>query len=252
MKAMEVIELEKEKKRGGCLKNVLIGFIILVILGSCAALLGDDESDTETTGHSEEDQAEIDRQQKEHDEKEAAKEEEEAQEEEPTEESDDVDVVEEENEEETETADKEESEEETKEDKIKHEVIDGVDVFTYTNISVISFKNQLSNFSIEMTDLLVDQHDQIDNGAVFRTISTIEDNKGNQETVYTAQVYYTQDTIDEINYDNWPRLVGEDLYNAADSVMIHHLLRDQTDIENKPYDDAPDFYTFTIGTEYEE
>jgi len=250
MKAMEVIELEKEKKRGGCLKNVLIGFIILVILGSCAALLGDDGSDTETTGHSEEDQAEIDRQQKEHDEKEAAKEEEEAQEEEPTEESDDVDVVEEENEEET--ADKEESEEETKEDKIKHEVIDGVDVFTYTNISVISFKNQLSNFSIEMTDLLVDQHDQIDNGAVFRTISTIEDNKGNQETVYTAQVYYTQDTIDEINYDNWPRLVGEDLYNAADSVMIHHLLRDQTDIENKPYDDAPDFYTFTIGTEYEE
>lgn len=244
--------MKKEKKRSGCLKNILIGFVILIVLGSCAALFGDDdeENDAETTGHSAEDQAEIDRQQKEYDEKEAAKEEKEAPEEEPAEESDDVDVVEEENEEETE--DKEDSEEETKNDKIKHEVIDGVDVFTYTNISVISFKNQLSNFSIEMTDLLVDQHDQIDNGAVFRTISTIEDNKGNQETVYTAQVYYTQDTIDEINYDNWPRLVGEDLYNTADSVMIHHLLRDQTDIENKPYDDTPDFYTFTIGTEYED
>src|SRR5699024_5796634 len=168
----------------------------------CAALFGDDdeENDAETTGHSAEDQAEIDRQQKEYDEKEAAKEEKEAPEEEPAEESDDVDVVEEENEEETE--DKEDSEEETKNDKKKkYEFIDGIYIFTYTNISVIYYKNQLSNFSIKMTDLLVDQHDQIDNGAVFRTISTIEDNKSNQETVYTAQVYYTQDTIDEINYD---------------------------------------------------
>lgn len=34
--------MEKEKKRGGCLKNILIGFIILIVLGSCAAIFGDD------------------------------------------------------------------------------------------------------------------------------------------------------------------------------------------------------------------
>lgn len=34
--------MKKEKKRGGCLKNILIGFVILIVLGSCAAIFGDD------------------------------------------------------------------------------------------------------------------------------------------------------------------------------------------------------------------
>lgn len=34
--------MEKEKKRGGCLKNVLIGFIVLIVIGSCSAIFGDD------------------------------------------------------------------------------------------------------------------------------------------------------------------------------------------------------------------
>lgn len=34
--------MKKEKKRSGCLKNILIGFVILIVLGSCAAIFGDD------------------------------------------------------------------------------------------------------------------------------------------------------------------------------------------------------------------
>lgn len=140
----------------------------------------------------------------------------------------------------------------TGDDEIKHEVIEGVDVFTFTDESVISFNNQLNNFSIEMTTLLSEQHEEIENDAVFRTISTVIDKSGNEKTIYSAQTYYTQETISSINFESWPQLVGEDLYNTADSVMIYHPLSSDTDVENKPYDNVPDFYRYAIGGEYKE
>ncbi len=64
--------MKKEKKRGGCLKNILIGFVILIVLGSCAAIFGDDtepeekESSNPRSEVTDEEKAEMKR---EHDEK---------------------------------------------------------------------------------------------------------------------------------------------------------------------------------------
>lgn len=39
--------------------------------------------------------------------------------------------------------------------------------------------------------------------------------------------------VEHINYKNWPQLVGEDLYNITDGVIIHYVLCQSVDEENK-------------------
>ncbi len=177
-------------------------------------------------------------------------------EQEPTNEDESTEEEEPANEEEERTEEDESElaeEEETEEVKFKHEVIDGVDVYTDFNNITISPNNYMSNFSIEMTDLLNEVHQDLTNGVVFRNATTLTDGYGNEEKKIVVNVWYPQETIEKINYDNWPVLIGEDLYSTADGVIIHFALGQDVDEDNKiASDDAPQFYRDSIGADYEE
>ncbi len=236
---------KEEKKKMSKKKKWLIGIGVVLVIGFIGGM-GDDEEEPTVAEISEEDQAEIDRRQKEHDEKEAAKKEEEEKKAQEEKEAEEQAAAEEE---ETEQAE----EEETEEVKFKHEVIDGVDVYTDFNNITISPNNYMSNFSIEMTDLLNEVHQDLTNGVVFRNATTLTDGYGNEEKKIVVNVWYSQETVERINYDNWPVLIGEDLYSTADGVIIHFALGQDVDEDNKiASDDAPQFYRYSIGADYEE
>lgn len=147
----------------------------------------------------------------------------------------------------------ENSEEQTqKELPYQHDVIDGVDVFTSYTEMILTPNVFMSNFSVDMTELLKEKQDEINNGVIFRNATSVTDQHGNEEKMVVLSVWYSQETIEKINYDNWPQLVGEDLYNTADGVLVHHHLK-QDAVENKTADDSqPDAHRYGVGTEYTE
>lgn len=233
---------KKQKMSKLKLAGIVLG--VLFLIGACGALFADEEN-VEEEEHEEVDEqegvVEEEEVEEQEDSVEEIEEEEQAVEEDESEDEVDEEPVEEESEDDVEA-----------EEVTEHEVIDGVDVFTYTETNDWSLDSQMRDFSIAMTDLLSEQHGEIEGDAVFRTLSPVRDDSGNERVIYSAQVYYTQETIDGINFENWPNLVAEDLYNTADSVMIYHPIGGETDVENKIYDgELPDFYMGTIGAEFE-
>lgn len=132
----------------------------------------------------------------------------------------------------------------------QHEVIDSVDVYTDYSEMFLTPNVYMSNFSIDMTELLKEKHDEIKNGVIFRNAATVADQYGNEENIILVSVWYSQETVDKINYENWPQLVGEDLYNTADGVLVHHNLEQDT-VDNKSAgDDQPDAHRYGVGNEY--
>lgn len=149
-------------------------------------------------------------------------------------------------------SDEEKEEVPESESNYQHEVIDDVDVFTSYSEMILTPNVFMSNFSVDMTELLKEKHDEINNGAIFRNATSVTDQHVNEEKMVVVSVWYSQETIEKINYDNWPQLVGEDLYNTADGVLVHHHLEQDT-VENKTAgDEQPDAHRYGVGTEYTE
>lgn len=132
----------------------------------------------------------------------------------------------------------------------QHEVIDNVDVYTDYSEMFLTPNVYMSNFSVDMTELLKEKHDEIKNGVIFRNAATVADQYGNEENIVLVSVWYSQETVDKINYENWPQLVGEDLYNTADGVLIHHNLEQDTVNNKSAGDDQPDAHRYGVGNEY--
>jgi len=237
------------------MRKLLITSGLISILGLSACVQYEDGKPVEETDSdpkeemSEENKAEIQRQQEEHDKKETeekAEEERIAKEQAEKEEQERL---------EKEEAEKQKAETEAKEEeesKPEYEMIDGIAVFTDAKEPTLSENNMVSNFSIEMTDALKKHHEEIENGAIFRLANTLEDTYGNEEQVYTLVVYYSQDTIEKINYDNWPSLVASGLYDTADTVLVHYVLNNNKHAEGKGADNAPPIVGEMFGAEYEE
>lgn len=133
-----------------------------------------------------------------------------------------------------------------------YELIDGVAVFTDDQKIVFSINTKLEGFSYDMTQLLKEHHAEIENGAVFATADVLTDTYGNEEKRYTMAVYYSQDTIDKINYDNWPMLDSNGLYETADGIILYNAIADNKVTNSKPTDAAPDIYYSIVGSLYEE
>ena len=232
-------EVKVKQKRGGCLKWLLYGFMAIILLGACGALLDDDEeSITENKNESEKEEV-----------SETVENDSEEDSEPVEEESEDT---EDEEEYEYDFDDEEESEDEEYGEGI-HKNDDGVMIFDrYEEIS-LSINSLVAKFSTDMADELKEHKDDIDNGAVFRLAGPLTDEYGNETKKYVISVYYTQDTIDKINVDNWPLDINKGLYKTADGVIIHPALRDNKYTETKVYDgEQPDEYTYSVNTEYEE
>lgn len=132
----------------------------------------------------------------------------------------------------------------------QHEVIDNVDVYTDYSEMFLTPNVYMSNFSVDMTELLKEKHDEIKNGVIFRNAATVADQYGNEENIVLVSVWYSQETVDKINYENWPQLVGEDLYNTADGVLVHHNLEQDTVNNKSAGDDQPDAHRYGVGNEY--
>ena len=222
-------EVKVKQKRSGCLKWLLYGFILMVVLGACGALLDDGEEEvteeqkTEETVEKEEDSSE--------------------------EKSEPVEEESEDTKEDTET----EEESEDTENEEFHKNDDDVMIFDRYGEVSLSVNTLVSKFSKDMTDEIKKHKDEFTNGAVFRLAGPLVDEYGNETKKYVISVYYTQDTIDKINVDNWPLNISDGLYKTADGVIIHPALRDNKYTETKVYDgEQPDEYTYSVNTEYEE
>ena len=233
-------EVKVKQKRGGCLKWLLYGFMAIILLGACGALLDDgEESITENKNESEKEEV-----------SETVENDSEEDSEPVEEEYEDTEDEEEEDEYDFDTEDKDEDEEYGEG---IHKNDDGVMIFDrYEEIS-LSINSLVAKFSTDMADELKEHKDDIDNGAVFRLAGPLTDEYGNETKKYVISVYYTQDTIDKINVDNWPLDINKGLYKTADGVIIHPALRDNKYTETKVYDgEQPDEYTYSVNTEYEE
>lgn len=211
-------EVKVKQKRSGCLKWLLYGFIVIVVLGACGALLGDSE--------------------------------EEVTEEQKTEEASKDDET---KEEELETKKEEEQKEENdNEIKISENEV-GVMIFDQYGEVSLSQNTLVAKFSRDMAEELKKYKDETKNGAIFRLASPLVDEYGNETKKYVLAVYYTQDTIDKINVDNWPLNISDGLYKTADGVIVHPALRDNKHAETKVYEgEQPEEYTYSVDSEYEE
>ena len=229
-------EVKVKQKRGGCLKWLLYGFIVIVVLGACGALLDDgEESITENKNESEKEEVSETVENDSEEESEPAE-----------------NDAEDEEEYEYDFDDEEESEDEEYGEGI-HKNDDGVMIFDrYEEIS-LSINSLVAKFSTDMADELKEHKDDIDNGAVFRLAGLLTDDYGNEVKKYVISVYYTQDTIDKINVDNWPLDINNGLYKTADGVIVHPALRDNKHAETKVYEgEQPEEYTYSVDSEYEE
>ena len=229
-------EVKVKQKRGGCLKWLLYGFIVIVVLGACGALLGDGEDNKDTVNEPKTEEDSKDDETKE----------------------EEKDKQEKEN---SETKKKEEQEKKAKEQEEKEndgeikisENEDGVMIFDQYGEVSLSQNTFVAKFSRDMAEELKKHKDETKNGAIFRLASPLVDNYGNESKKYVMAVYYTQDTIDKINVDNWPLNVSDGLYKTADGVIVHPALRDNKHAETKVYEgDQPEEYTYSVDSEYEE
>ncbi len=221
------------KKQGclGCLTWVVIIGIAFLVLG---ALISDpDDTDTSDDVASDEAEEVVD---------------------EPVEQEEELEVVEEEpvEEEPEEVAEEEPEEEPTILSEFDYEVIDGVDVYTMFQDTAWSTNSLMRNFSMDSVELLQTVHENLENGIVFRLATTMVDGYGNETDKIVANVWYSQDTVERINYDNWPvhgdTMAG--LYDTADGVRIYFALVNDIEQEQKPTDNAPQVYYDSINMEY--
>ena len=104
-------------------------------------------------------------------------------------------------------------------------------------------------FSADGVQILEEHHEEFDQGVIFANHNTLTDQYGNETETYTMAVYYSPETIDKINFDNWPILDGEDLFRTADSVYIHPVIDNEDYFQFRVMSDQTPgvFYNFMGG-----
>lgn len=228
---------KKKRRRGGCLVWI-VGLFAIIIVGG--ALSEGEPVQDENVDADEIEEIVDDEQVVEEDVEEI---EEEIEEEQVEENTDEEVLVEEEPEEDI-------ASKENFKDYIDHEIMDGVDVFTYNRDIVWSFDSQLRDFNMDNTELLSEFHTDINNGAVFRLVGGLGDGYGNNTENIILIAYYEQETIDKINYENWPARFETGLFDSADSIIVHFAYRDAIDVENNTNGTPPPVYYNSMGEEY--
>lgn len=104
----------------------------------------------------------------------------------------------------------------------EYELINDIAVFTDDSDLLWSEKGHVDNFAYDMALKLEGNHEELENGAIFRSIKVLIDPYGNETPTNVIIVYLTQGTIERINFDNWPNS-QDDLYYVADAYWSHGL-----------------------------
>jgi hypothetical protein len=100
-----------------------------------------------------------------------------------------------------------------------------------TDNSNITFgeTSHLEIFSGNHVTTLSDNYEQFENGVIFRNVMALQDQYGNQEDTNVIAVYYSPETINQINFENWPTLDETGLFEPADNVFIHNVLLSESE-----------------------
>lgn len=143
--------------------------------------------------------------------------------------------------------DKKSSEKEKNED-ITHKKQDGYDVYERDGGMPFSENSSVKHFSMEMSNKLKKDYKNIDKGAVFKDVMEFEDKKGNESKMVAVVVYISKDSIDEINFENWPKN-PESLYDVADGVVFHAYINNNDVAETRDQDEIPQEFYDMLGEE---
>lgn len=143
---------------------------------------------------------------------------------------------------------KKEKKKEKDSEKIKHNKQDGFDVYERDGGMAFSENSSIKHFSMEMSNRLKKDHKKIDNGAIFKDVMEFEDKKGNKEKIVAIVTYISKETIDEINFDNWPNN-PESLYDVSDGVVFHYYINDNKIAKTRNQDEIPQQFYDMLGEE---
>ena len=111
-----------------------------------------------------------------------------------------------------------------------------------------SENSSIKHFSMEMSNRLKKDHKKIDNGAIFKDVMEFEDKKGNKEKIVAIVTYISKETINEINFDNWPNN-PESLYDVSDGVVFHYYINDNKIAKTRNQDEIPQQFYDMLGEE---
>lgn len=114
----------------------------------------------------------------------------------------------------------------------------------------LSANTYLNSFNYDMANVLTENHNEFPEGAIFRSVLPLVDQYGNEEKTNVVTVYYSPETIEQINFDNWPTYDATGLFDTADNVFIHHAIQNEAD-EYEGYSDtagSPDVFIKYQGT----
>lgn len=140
----------------------------------------------------------------------------------------------------------EKKEKEKKKESIKHNKQDGYDVYERDGGMPFSENSSIKHFSMEMSNKLKKDHKKIDNGAIFKDVMEFEDKKGNEEKIVAIVAYVSKETIDEINFNNWPNN-PESLYDVSDGIVFHYYINDNKIAETRNQDEIPQQFYDMLG-----
>lgn len=135
-----------------------------------------------------------------------------------------------------------------KDEAITHTKQNGYDVYERDGGMPFSENSSVKHFSMEMSNKLKKDHKNINEGAVFKDVMEFEDKKGNESKMVAVVVYISKESIDEINFENWPKN-PESLYDVADGVVFHAYINDNDVAETRDQDEIPQEFYDMLGEE---
>lgn len=125
---------------------------------------------------------------------------------------------------------------------------DGYDVYERDAGMPLSENSSVKHFSMEMSNKLKEDHQNIEQGAIFKDIMKFEDEKGNETKMVAAIVYVSNESINEINYKNWPKN-PESLYDVADGIVFHAYINNNDVAKTRNQDEIPQQFYDMLGEE---
>lgn len=104
---------------------------------------------------------------------------------------------------------------------------DAVPVYIFKPNGGISSKSNIMGLGSLTVNTLKEDHEKLTNGAIFTLAETFDDDYGNKKEEYIATMYFSPETLNRINYDNWPNKQEPEGINAlktADSTFVSPMV----------------------------
>lgn len=135
------------------------------------------------------------------------------------------------------------------ESNIKHQIIDDIDVYYDDSSVAYNIADDVEAFSEDMSNILIEKHSEISNGAIFRRIGRFSsDGDSFQDTA--VLVWLSQETIDSIDFEQWLPS-SQSLYVEADAIWAHRDFQLSGADRTRPgsnNEETPDVYFSLISS----